>query len=159
MKNKTITLNNITDILKNIARDHIMIKDYGYGDLGSGKFNLKMPYLWIQPLSQSTINDNNTQQAVYSIDIFVCDRITKGDDNSEEIISDTNFILNWILSYFKTSKEIKNMGIKITNNDLEIFTSKTDNNLNGWVVNVKFRIPINYSACDGLLEICPDCEC
>lgn len=158
-KIKTITLNNILDIFKNIAKQHIMINDYGYGPHPNAAHNLNMPYMWVNTISASMDVENNLT-STYTIDCMIMDRVDKGDGNFQETTSDTNFILNTVIAEFKHQKNIIDRLIIIEGPiSIDLITESTDNNVNGWLASFQIKVPIRYNPCDGLLEDCSDCGC
>lgn len=149
---KTTTLNNILDIFKSIAKKHIMINDYGYGPHPNATHNLKMPYMWVNTIG-ATMNTTNGLYTTYSIDCMIMDRIDKGDDNYQDTISDTNFILNTVIAEFKKQKDILDKLIILDGNiNMNSIYESTDNNVNGWLASFQIKVPIRYNPCDGLLE-------
>ena len=154
---KTITLNNLIDIIKDISIKHPMIQGYGFGPYSNAVKDQPMPYLWVTPINSSLEYGNGPLTATWSIDIMVMDRIDKGDSNMQDTLSDTAFILQTIMSVLILDKRYKDLLIKIEGpSNMEVVTEATDNNVNGWLTNVRFKVPIHYNPCDELIS---DCGC
>jgi hypothetical protein len=81
------------------------------------------------------------------------DKINKGDDNYDEIISDTKFILDSIISDMSQHKYYIDFNLSLYQDIvMEVVVEATDDNVNGWIANVSIKNPVRYTPCNVPIE-------
>jgi hypothetical protein len=154
MANNTITLNRIISIFRDASIRHEMINDFGFGetaDIGASRPML-FPYLWIEP-TQSRVVQGNTanryQELYYSFNVYLMDKIQKGDDNFEDTLSDTNYILSTIVREMSQHPFYVDMNVSLLGDIiLDPATEAYDDNVNGWIANFTLKVPVRYGFCE-----------
>lgn len=152
MASNTLSLNKIISMFEDIASRHLMLKDFSYGPLSdiNTEGELKMPYLHIENttsvLSRGTGIDY--REVYYDFDIYVMDRINKGDSNYQEISSDTLFILYSIVVEISQHPYYVEAGLKLVNDiQTESVFESTDENVNGHRCTLRLKQPFRYTTC------------
>ena len=161
------TLNMIIDLFRDIADRHLMVNDFGNGpSYNIGASNpMKFPYLWVENQSATTISSvNGMKEKQYTFVLYLMDKINKGDDNFDEIISDTDFILDGIIQEFSQSPfYVQNRISLVGNIVMQPVVEVTDDNVNGWQATLTFKVPIFKTYCDMPIlpvttAVQPECE-
>ncbi len=147
----TVTINNIIDLFRSISTRHLMIKDFGYGPTYKidNDRDIQYPLLWLDtPTSSVQIGAANNMIGFYNIELYCMDRADKDDINFEDSISDTDFILNAILTeLIKDDFYIENQ-VKVDGNiqkELSLYDGKDD--VIGWKCTFSLKFPIKYTEC------------
>lgn len=161
------TLNMIIDLFRDIADRHLMVNDFGNGpsyNIGASR-PMKFPYLWVENQTATTISSvNGMKEKQYTFILYLMDKINKGDDNFDEIISDTDFILDGIIQEFSQSPFYVQNRISLVNNIvMQPVVEATDDNVNGWQATLTFKVPIFKTYCDMPIlpvttAVQPECE-
>lgn len=152
MANNTEQLSKIISIFRDISVRHKQINDFGYGqkfDIGASR-SMLFPYLWVEP-TRHTWNqtDNRFRDVTYTFNVYIMDKINKGDSNWEDTHSDTEYILSTILTEISQHQYYVEMGIIMDGDvDIEPEMEETDDNSNGWKANLSLRIPMRYTPCN-----------
>ncbi len=158
MANNTITINRIIAIFRDLSIRHEMINDFGFGetsDIGASRPML-FPYLWVEPTT-TRITQGNTanryQELFYSFNIYLMDKIQKGDDNFEDTLSDTNYILATIVREMSQHPYYVDMNVSLSGDVVfDPATEATDDNVNGWIAQFTLKIPLRYGYCETPIE-------
>jgi hypothetical protein len=156
--NNTSSLNQIITIFRDIATRSKMINDFGFGntyDLNAKK-NIQYPLLWIEP-SQNVTKDGGQnigfREFYYGLNVYVIDRIDKGDSNYQELLSDTQYILNTIIAEIDQHIFYIDNNMSLTG---DIYTNPIvysyDDNLNGYQAQLKIKVPLRYSPCNNPIQ-------
>ncbi len=138
------TYNNIIDVLRDIANRHYNINTFGVGqnwDIGASE--TMYPLLWMKPISAKLVA--STQLGSYPIkerviEIRCLDLVNKGEDNLNDVLSDTEQILTDVVNelsqnpYYITSQ----LGL-IGDIDFSPLQEYSDDETSGHVVQLKFR--------------------
>ena len=152
----TVSINKIISIFNDLSLRHKMLNDFYYGQ--SWNFNaqvdLKYPVLWVEQGSSEVVKSiNGYKENIYNFDLYVMDKINMGDDNYDEIISDTHFILDTIISDISGHRFYIDMNISLIDNIvMEPVVEATDNNVNGWRASIRLKVPIKYTPCNTPIE-------
>jgi hypothetical protein len=81
------------------------------------------------------------------------DKINMGDDNYDDVISDTHYILDTMISEMDQHKFYRDMNLSLVDNiTMEPVLEGTDDNVNGWMAEMAFKIPIRYTPCNTPIE-------
>jgi hypothetical protein len=156
MANNSFSVNQIVSIFRDLALRHDMINDFGYGpsyNIGASR-PMRFPYLWIeQGQAQVLKSINGYKENIYAFQIYCMDKINKGDDNYDEIISDTKFILDSIISDMSQHKYYVDLNLSLFQDiTMEVVVEATDDNVNGWIANVSLKNPVRYTPCNVPIE-------
>lgn len=154
MAQDTITINKVLSIFRDLAIRHEMINDFGFGqtsDIGNERPML-FPYLWIEP-SQTRITQGTTanryQEILYSFNVYLMDKIQKGDDNWDETLSDTNYILTTIVREMSQHPYYVDMNVSLYGDIVyDPAIEAYDDNVNGWLAQFTLKIPLRYGFCE-----------
>jgi hypothetical protein len=156
MANDTVSLNKIISIFQDLAIRHEMLMDFGYGetyDINASR-QLQYPYLWVEHNSTNIIKSQNGYRTKdITFNIYVMDKINMGDNNYIEIISDTHYILETILTEMSQHKYYIDMNINIVSDvQMTPMVEETDSNCNGYMATITLRVPIRYTPCNSPIE-------
>jgi hypothetical protein len=129
-----------------------MINDFGNGptyNIGAAD-ELKFPYLWVENGDINTVfSANGMREKRLTFNLYLMDKINKGDDNFDEIISDTEFILSGIIQEFSQLPfYVQNKLSLFQDINLTPVVEATDDNVNGWQATISLKIPIPYTYCE-----------
>lgn len=130
-----------------------MVKDFRAGplwDMNALK-DLQTPYIWCEEAqSRITIGNGSHKTGLYTFRLYCMDRIQKDQSNYQEILSDTKFILDTIITEIDQHPLFIQLGLSIDQGDVvfEPVYEETDVNANGHMVEFTFRYPIRYTPCN-----------
>lgn len=154
MANNTITINRILAIFRDLSIRHEMINDFGFGqtaDIGASRPML-FPYLWVEPTTTRITQGstaNKYQELNYSFNLYLMDKIQKGDDNFEDTLSDTNYILATIVREMSQHPYYVDMSVSLNGDVIfEPAIEAYDDNVNGWQAQFTLKIPLRYGYCE-----------
>jgi hypothetical protein len=156
MANNTLSINQIVSIFQDLAIRHKMINDFGFGqtyDIGASR-QMLFPYLWVEPGDTRIVKSaNGFKERLQSFSIYVMDKINMGDDNYQEIISDTHYILETIISEISQHLYYVEFNLSLDGDiTMTPVIEATDDNVNGYVANITIKIPIRYTYCNSPIE-------
>lgn len=136
------TLNEIFTLIKNQATAHLQVKEYGQGDLW--EINPKeLDYLVLWAIEESV--SLNERTLTYNIRLLAMDRVTTGEENEEEVLSDTLSIILDFVAYFR---QLHTENISIQNSvNIEPFTERFDDKVSGHSCVLAITQPYNYNKC------------
>jgi hypothetical protein len=156
MANDTLSINKIVSIFRDLALRNKMVTDFGYGptyNIGASR-QMNFPYIWVEQNSTSTNkSDNGYKEAYLTFTIFCMDKISMGDDNYDEIISDTHYILDTMIQEIAQHKFYIDMNLSIDGDIVcDPVVEGTDDNVNGWQCDITLKMPIRYTPCNSPIE-------
>ena len=156
MASNTSSLQKIISIFKDLSLRHEMVADWGYGptyNIGASR-QMRFPYIWVENTQSETIKSiNGYKENLYGFTIFCLDKINKGDDNYDQIISDTHYILDTIIQEIAQHKYYVDMNLSIDGNIIfQPVVEATDDNSNGWQADITIKVPIRYTYCNSPIE-------
>ena len=156
MANDTLSINKIVSIFRDLSLRQKMVADFGYGptyNIGASR-QMKFPYIWVEQNSTTTSkSDNGYKEAYLTFTIFCMDKISMGDDNYDEIISDTHYILDTIIQEISQHKYYIDMNLSIDGDiNFDPVVEGTDDNVNGWQADITLKMPIRYTPCNSPIE-------
>ena len=157
MSNNTLTLTKIKSIFEDIANRHLMINDYGWGpsyNIGNDR-PLKLPYLWIEPVSTKVQTGAGNSQGVeyYTFTMFVMDKINKGDANYQDTSSDCDYISKTIFAELDQHPYYVDLDLSIDGTfDGQPAYESQDENSNGWMTTFTLKLPLRYSPCNDPID-------
>lgn len=151
------SLNRILLTIQNICINHLMKPSFGYGD--TGDFNASnqtlMPAIWIEPMESNEFNsDGGVRVEELALNVYAIDRINKGDNNFQEIHSDMKYLLQTIIAEIRESSYTRNLFIGLSRQNLYFkpVSRWGDENCNGWMVKLIFRLPVVYTPCNSPID-------
>ena len=156
MANNTVSINKIVSIFQDLSIRQEMVYDFGYGpayNIGASK-EMKFPYIWIENNNTTTQkSDNGYKVNLYTFTIYCMDKINFGEDNYNEIISDTHYILDTMVAEISQHKYYVDMNLSI-DGDINFLpvVEATDDNVNGWQCDITIKHPIRYTYCNSPIE-------
>lgn len=156
MANNTVSINKIVSIFQDLAIRQEMLNDFGYGpayNIGASR-EMLFPYIWIENNSTTTQkSDNGFKVNLYTFTFYCLDKINFGEDNYNEIISDTHYILDTMISEISQHKYYVDMNLSIEGdiNFLPVVEA-TDDNVNGWQCDITIKQPVRYTYCNSPIE-------
>jgi len=153
MAANTPSLNRLVEIIQLVSQNHRMVKDFRFGPLWNMNAlrDLMTPYIWLEELdSRITIGNGSHKTGLYTFKMYCMDRIQKDETNYREILSDTKFILDTIMTQIDQHPLFVELGLSIDNQDIiyEPVYEETDTNSNGHSCQFTMRFPIRYTPCN-----------
>ena len=142
--------------LKKIYEKHQQLKDFGFGFIEDVTFKnigdtvTQYPYLFVIP-DNSTVDDNFL---IYKMRLIVMDRVVNyTDENMLDIMSDTNQILQDVISQFFLSYTAERGDYTWTYDidlpvDLQPFADKFDDYVAGWFATITITLGQGMDRCD-----------
>ena len=130
-----------------------MVRDFRNGplwDMNALK-DLQTPYIWCEEgQSRMSMGNGSKKTAGYTFRLYCMDRIQKDQSNYNEILSDTKFILDTIMTEIDQHPLFIQLGLSIDEGDIvfEPVYEETDINANGHSVEFTLRFPIRYTPCN-----------
>lgn len=156
MANNTLSINKIISIFRDLSLRQEMVNDFGFGptfNIGASR-QMKFPYIWVEQGSTTTVRSEYGYREIYiSLTVYCMDKINNGEDNYDNLISDTHYILDTMISEIDQHKFYRDMNISLVDNiTMEPVLEGTDDNVNGWMADMAFKIPIRYTPCNIPIE-------
>ena len=154
MPNNTPSLNVLKDIFYSLAMNNRLVNDFDFGATWNINSNQrKYPLVFVEPSQTSAIKSDigqgRIQMYIYSFNIYVMDRITKGDANYDEILSDCQLILQSFVAQMDQHQSWTDYGFNIDGNvTWQPVFEVEDDNLNGWMANISIRVPNRLTPCN-----------
>lgn len=136
------TLNEVFQLIENQATAHLQVKQYGQGDLW--EINPKeLDYLVLWAIEQSVVLSERT--LTYNITLLAMDRVLPGEENEQEVMSDTMQVLLDFVAYFR---QLHTTYLSIQPSvTLEPFTERFDDKVSGHSCTLSITQPYDYNKC------------
>jgi hypothetical protein len=136
------TLNEILTIIENQAAAHLQVKQYGQGD--AWEINPKeLDYLVLWAIEESVVLNERT--LTYNIRLLAMDRVLPGEENEQEVMSDTIQVLLDFVAYFR---QLHTTDLSIqTSVSFEPFTERFDDKVSGHACVLSITQPYDYNKC------------
>ena len=152
MASNTLSINRIISMFEDIANRHLMINAFSYGPMSdiNTEGELRTPYLHVENTTTtlSTGNGITYREVFYDFDVYVMDRINKGDSNYQETTSDTLFMLYSIIAEINQHPYYVDAGLKLSDDiQTESVFEATDENVNGHRATLRFKQGFRYTPC------------
>ncbi len=161
-----ISLRRLTDILREVADCHKMLKGFevgeeaakGYSDdneAGTGKQELAYPYLWVDygSVGYEVGDGRNFSTKTYNMRLFVADKQYENIKSDKDIMSDTEGILSDIVQYLLGEPSLKKVIIAQGSITALPAREETKDNVYGWVLDLPIRVASAF--CHSDLPIVP----
>jgi len=153
MAANTHSIERIIKMFNDLTFRHKMINSFSYGptsDINSDG-NLKMPYLHIENTNTTMSRGGsalNYTEVYYDFDVYVMDRINKGDDNYINTTSDTLYILQTIISEISQHPYYVAAGLKLVDDiQTQAVFEATDENVNGHRTTIRLKQALRFTPC------------
>ena len=148
----TPTLNNLVALIKEVSLNHFMIKDFGFGPLWNRNVEeLNTPYIWCEEgQSKMTQGNMSMKTSEYTFTLYCMDRIQKDETNYQEILSDTKFILDTIMTELDQHPLFIQLGLTYNKNQDIIYNpiyEETDYNANGHSAEFTWKFAFRLTPC------------
>ena len=126
------------------------IWNFNAGNLPNGEL---FPAIWFEPIGPCKIVSSVQGIRVYKcvFNLYAMDRIDKGDDNYQQILSTTDGMIKDIMAFIRESAFARLNYIIIDNTqDIEMtpVLEATDEYVNGWRAKISLRIPDISTPCN-----------
>jgi hypothetical protein len=144
------TYNQIVDELNQIATDHKQINYFGSGELwevnGDPKNPGVYPQLWMTPVSASL----GPQTITYTVRLLCFDLVNKGENNENDVLSDTLQILSDVVRIFRfraSNDDYEEYSIAF-DPFMEPFTERFADDVSGWSGTVQIEAGLFSNDCN-----------
>tara|TARA_R110001599_G_scaffold110671_4_gene274695 strand:+ start:13859 stop:14287 length:429 start_codon:yes stop_codon:yes gene_type:complete len=136
------TLNQVFQLIEDEAIAHQQVKQYGQGDVWEiNPKELDYAVLWAIEEGASV----NERTLTYEIRLICMDRVLPGEENEEEVLSDTLSILLDFVAYFR---QLHTTGILIQPSvSFEPFTERFDDKVTGHSCTLSLTQSYAYNKC------------
>ena len=148
------TYDRIIDLFKQVVGAMYEKPSFGFGPMWqyNADNQLTFPSIWIEPTATKMISSvQGIRVYKCSFYIYALDRIDKGDDNYQQILSDTDGMIKDIMSFIRESAFARLNYIIVDNTqDMEMtpVLEATDEYVNGWRAKISLRIPDISTPCN-----------
>lgn len=153
MASNTHSIERIIKMFNDLTFRHKMLNSFSYGqnsDINSSG-ELKMPYLHIENTNTTMSRGGsalNYTEVYYDFDVYVMDRINKGDDNYINTTSDTLYILQTIISEISQHPYYVAAGLKLVDDiQTQAVFEATDENVNGHKTTIRLKQALRFTPC------------
>ena len=136
------TLNQILSLIENEANAHLQVKQFGQGDVW--EINPKeLDYLVLWAIEEGVVLNERT--LTYNIRLLAMDRVLPGEENEQEVMSDTIQVLLDFVAYFR---QLHTTDLSIqTSVSFEPFTERFDDKVSGHACVLSITQPYDYNKC------------
>ena len=158
MASNTFSLNMLVSVFRDLSIRSKMINDFGFGNTSdlNAKQNIQYPLLWLEPTQNRAVNSGSNMgysSFLYGFNVYVLDRIDKGDSNYQELLSDCQYNLSAIIAEM-------DQHIYYIENNLSLsediyynpVTYEYDDNVNGYMAGIKIKVPLRYTPCNNPIQ-------
>ncbi len=146
-----LTYNQIMSKLKTFANEHYQINSFDNGDLWEliehakrdGVKDQNYPMMFVQ--DQPATTEQGIIELVFRI--YIINLVQKDESNENEVKSDTLQICLDVLSEWV----MQTTDLQVTvdkNTNLTSFTERFNDELTGWWMDLKLKVPFKYNKCD-----------
>ncbi len=150
-----LQLNKIISIFRDLSVRDKFVNNFGFGAPWQiqQQVDKLFPLMWVEPSASDLTNDGGTSidynSQHYSFKVYVLDKINKGDDNYQEILSDCDFTLKTMLSEISNHQFYIDEGMRLDGSIqfTPLFEQLSDN-CNGWVADLTIACENHYSPCN-----------
>jgi len=158
MANNTLSLNKVVSILRDIQIRHKMVNSFFFGttaDYNALK-NVLYPIFIVEPTSTIMKQSQQTlgyQSEFLGFNLYLMDRINKGDSNYQELLSDCLYELQTIIAEIDNHIYYIEANMSIVEDiSFEPVVRFDDDDVNGYMAKIKFKIPIRYTPCNNPIQ-------
>ncbi len=153
MSANTPTINYLMNVFRIFYAQHKFLNsfDFGGSPWNNDVSEILLPHMYIETTDcRWTDPDNNsflTEEQTFRI--YVIDRISKGDPNYIDVLSDTKYALSTYIAELNQHQYLRDLGVRITD-DIRftpVYEFSKDN-CNGWYADITFRYPMRFNPCN-----------
>lgn len=154
------SLNKLLTVLGNIVGAHEWNPSYGFGpteDFNASN-DVTFPAIWVEPITNKNFNSiQGVRAQQIGINLYAMDRINKGDNNFQEVMSDMKYLLDTIVAYIADSQYCIDNFISLDKQDGELtpVMRTTDENCNGYRLKLLIRVADLYTECNSPFNAIP----
>jgi len=146
-----MTLNQIIAAIRRAGENHKMVRTVAVGpeyDLvaDGGKDNYPLVLVFPDVVTMLTDGSTASTEKVYKFAIAVMDRQFENSINQVEVLSDTQQILEDIISTLKYVYRESDANFGVNDDALPFFDSRGDN-VAGWAINLEVAVPYRSDFC------------
>lgn len=153
--NNTVSINRIVALFNDLAIRHKMVQTFGFGRTYDATVQIpsnerKYPMVWLDvPNTEMVKSLNGYSEEVFTFELYVLDRINKGQNNYQEILSDTHYILNTMVTEMAQHKMYIDLNVSLINNiTMEAVTEAQDDDVNGYKAVISLKVPNRFTPCN-----------
>lgn len=133
--------------LQDLTAAHNQIKTFEYGDfLTIIKKNID--YTCVMANVSNATNRTSQNLINLSVDLFVCDKTLKGDENKVTVENNTLQILNDLLGVISYSPRWQDFGVVTTSTPYRKYYDRTADVVTGWSATITFEVIHKNGFCD-----------
>ena len=150
-----ITLNNLINLYKDIANRHEQINGFmAVQDFDIDTVSQHYPILVVSPTSANLPRtDGGYTSFTTTFDLQVIDLVEKDESNRNEVLSDTQQILNEVINEFNTHPYYMDQGIDtISDINFEPLRGVYNTQSDGWKISITLELPNKISFCGTPIE-------
>lgn len=149
----TPTLTSLNNLFHRIQQNNPMINGYGYtmkDDIDV--YSINFPFIWVQPIGGAAVktvpDSSRITVFTYDFNIYCLDKIKKGDQNFDDILSDCVYNLQTFITSIDQDATIAALGYNtIGNIVIEPLYEVFDQNCNGCYATITMKVPNRFTPC------------
>jgi hypothetical protein len=149
------TYDRIINVFERVVSNMYMQPSWGFGPMWNYNADnqLTFPSIWFEPIGPCKIVSSVQGIRVYKcvFNLYAMDRIDKGDDNYQSILSSTDGMLKDIMAEIREGEFARLNYVIVDNTQDQEMTpvlELTDEYVNGWKIKVTLRIPDILTPCN-----------
>ena len=150
-----MTHNQFIKLFTDIATNHRDIHSFGSGDLWEYMANegatLNPVTMWVFVQPNAVVGGVDNPK--YSL--VIMDAVNKGEDNEDEVLSDTLRIAKDILAVLR-QPYYEDFFLFEQNVTFDNFTERFDSEMSGWQFDITFKQPFTYNGCQVNMDNLPN---
>jgi len=156
MASDTLAYSKLIAIFRDISARNKNLNDFGFGqtsEVGASRPML-FPFLWVEPSQTRSVRvEGGYLTDIISFNFYLMDKIKQGESNWEDILSDTKYTLDTIITEITQHRYYRELDISLANDIvMQPFIEQFDDNTNGWVAGIDFKMPVRYTVCNSPIE-------
>lgn len=151
--NNKLGYKRLLKIIGDLSLSNKLVSSFGVGPKSS--FNadksVVFPSVWLEPGDVTIQQSDGGRYSMeyHNFNIYCYDRINKGDDNYQDSLDLTLYILETLIGQIDGHQYFQELGILMDGDqDIEVLLEDTDENCNGWRWGLTFKIPMNFTPCN-----------
>lgn len=151
--NNKLGYKRLLKIIGDLSLSSKLVSSFGVGPKSS--FNadksVVFPAVWLEPGDVTIQQSDGGRYSMeyHNFNIYCYDRINKGDDNYQDSLDLTLYILETLIGQIDGHQYFQELGILMDGDqDIEVLLEDTDENCNGWRWGLTFKIPMNFTPCN-----------
>lgn len=145
--------NQLINYIKEICANHGMKPSCTFGPIWD--FNadnqIFFPSIWIEPIDTKIVNSiQGVRVLKYAFYVYAVDRVDKGDNNFQDVMSDMDFLIKTIVAEIREGEfsRLNYFIIDSQDDEMHPVIEFTDEYTAGWRCKLMLRIPDIYNPCN-----------